>query len=98
MRKNLKAVALLLSVIVFAGILAGCSQKDQSSSASETDKAAETQQTDSNSEQKGNESKGASQEVITLRILKGKAATEVPYEQMEMFKITSLWHPENCRM
>lgn len=75
MKKTKRLICLLLCMAMLLATMAGCSTKDSEDEAvtgSAPSQAAE---------------KTASDEKITVRILKGKAANEVNLEEMEIFKI-----------
>lgn len=75
MKKTKRLICLLLCMAMLLATMAGCGTKDSEDEAvtgSAPSQAAE---------------KTASDEKITVRILKGKAANEVNLEEMEIFKI-----------
>lgn len=87
MRTRLRFFAMLLFIFMLLSmLLIGCGKvEDSSNNQPKEDTQANTQT--ENTEQKDDNVKEQSKEKITLKILKGKAAHEVPYDEMDVFKV-----------
>ncbi len=82
MNKMRKLLTLAVFSALLLGVFSGCSDNGSSQSASGTSGTSGTSQTETSGET-------ASDEPITLKLLKAKAAHEVPLEQMDVFQIMS---------
>jgi len=87
MKGKIKIWSLVLSILMILSIFTACGKEQPSSSKDQVQQTPTTEQKQDDKDKAEDSKQEAPKEKITLKILKAKAVHEVPYDQMDVFKV-----------